>query len=69
MRAIPNMTVLCPCDGYEMREAVRALLAYEGPAYMRLGRLAVETVTDRVEDTSLPLARGRCSGTDRMLPW
>ena len=48
MRAIPNMTVLCPCDGYEMREAVRALLAYEGPAYMRLGRLAVETVDECV---------------------
>ena len=49
MRAIPNMTVLCPCDGNEMKQAVKALLAYDGPAYLRLGRLAVETVTDQVE--------------------
>ena len=46
MRAIPNMTGLCPCDGNEMKQAVKALLDYDGPAYLRLGRLAVETVTD-----------------------
>ena len=34
MRAIPGMTVLCPCDAHEMRAAVEALLAYEGPAYL-----------------------------------
>lgn len=48
MRAIPGMTVLCPCDGHEMRLATEALLNFEGPAYMRLGRLAVETVTDAI---------------------
>ena len=47
MRAIPGMMVLCPCDGNEMRLATEALLNYDGPAYMRLGRLAVETVTER----------------------
>ena len=36
MRAIPGMTVLCPCDGNEMREAVKALMAYHGPAYMAI---------------------------------
>ena len=45
MRTIPGMVVLNPCDGAEMREAVKALIEYEGPAYMRLGRSAVETVT------------------------
>lgn len=58
MRAIPGMTVLCPCDGNEMREAVKALLAYEGPAYMRLGRLAVETVTDAVEGYRFEIGKG-----------
>ena len=48
MRAIPGMTVLCPCDGNEMRAAVEALVNFDGPAYMRLGRLAVETVTDSI---------------------
>ncbi len=49
MRAIPGMKVLCPCDGYEMKLAVEALLNYDGPAYLRLGRSAVENVTDEVE--------------------
>jgi transketolase len=58
MRAIPEMLVLCPCDGHEMRQAVRALVAYDGPAYMRLGRLAVETVTDDVQDYRFELGKG-----------
>ena len=58
MRAIPNMTVLCPCDGNEMRQAVKALLDYDGPAYMRLGRLAVETVTDQVEGYDFQIGKG-----------
>lgn len=45
MRAIPGMVVLNPCDGAEMRATVQALVDYEGPAYLRLGRSAVETVT------------------------
>ena len=47
MRVIPGMVVICPCDGNETREAVRAIAEYEGPCYLRLGRLAVESVTDR----------------------
>lgn len=58
MRAIPNMTVLCPCDGNEMMQAVKALLAYDGPAYLRLGRLAVETVTDQVEGYEFQIGKG-----------
>lgn len=58
MRAIPDMMVLCPCDGNEMRQAVRALVNYDGPAYMRLGRLVVETVTDSVPDYHFELGKG-----------
>ncbi len=57
MRAIPGMVVLCPCDGHEMRLATEALLNYEGPAYMRLGRLAVETVTDAIPGYSFQLGK------------
>jgi transketolase len=66
MRAIPGMLVLSPCDGPEMRLAVKALLDYEGPAYMRLGRLAVESVTDEVEGYHFELGKGvqLRSGTD-----
>ncbi|MDR0890477.1 MAG: transketolase family protein [Oscillospiraceae bacterium] len=58
MRAIPGMLVLCPCDGHEMHLAVEALLNYDGPAYMRLGRAAVETVTDAVEGYKFELGKG-----------
>lgn len=58
MRTIPGMMVLCPCDGYEMEQAVEALLGYDGPAYMRLGRLAVETVTDSIEGYKFELGKG-----------
>ncbi len=58
MRAIPGMMVLCPCDGNEMRLATEALLNYDGPAYMRLGRLAVETVTDSIPGYKFELGKG-----------
>ena len=48
MSAIPGMLVLNPCDSHEMRQAVQALIDYKGPAYLRLGRMAVETVTGSV---------------------
>jgi transketolase len=58
MRAIPGMTVVCPCDAYETEKAVEALLGYEGPAYLRLGRLGVETVTDSVKGYRFRLGKG-----------
>lgn len=58
MRAIPGMLVLSPCDGPEMELAVKALLEYDGPAYMRLGRLAVESVTDTIPGYTFALGKG-----------
>ncbi|MBQ8586526.1 MAG: transketolase family protein [Oscillospiraceae bacterium] len=58
MRAIPGMTVVNPCDGNEMKQAVEALLNYDGPAYLRLGRAAVETVTDEIEGYKFELGKG-----------
>ena len=58
MRAIPGMVVLSPCDGPEMRLAVKALLDYDGPAYMRLGRLAVDSVTDEVPGYTFEIGKG-----------
>ena len=37
MRALPNMKVIAPCDIYEARSAVHAMLAYNGPVYYRCG--------------------------------
>ena len=58
MRAIPGMMVVSPCDGPEMTQAVKALLDYDGPAYLRLGRLAVECVTDTVPGYQFQLGKG-----------
>ena len=55
---VRNMMVVSPCDGPEMRQAVRALLDYDGPAYLRLGRLAVESVTDAIPGYTFHLGQG-----------
>jgi transketolase len=57
MSAIPGMTVVNPCDGNEMRQAVLALIEYKGPAYLRLGRMAVETVTDTIDGYKFELGK------------
>lgn len=57
MSAIPGMVVVNPCDGPEMREAVLALIDYKGPAYLRLGRMAVEYVTDSVPGYKFELGK------------
>jgi transketolase len=38
MRALPNMTVVAPGDPVEARLATRAVVALDGPAYLRLGK-------------------------------
>ena len=47
MRALPNMTVLCPADGPETTAAIRAVAAYRGPVYIRLGRSKVPVVFEQ----------------------
>lgn len=44
MRAIPGMVVLSPCDDIQTRACIRAAYEYDGPVYVRLGRLPVEQV-------------------------
>jgi len=41
MRSIPGMVVICPADGVEAEAAVKAAYEYQGPVYLRMGRLAV----------------------------
>ena len=40
MRLIPGMTVIVPADANEAKKATFALAEFQGPAYMRLARLA-----------------------------
>lgn len=46
MRAIPNMTVICPADANETVEATKAIARYQGPVYMRLNRNDYPNVTE-----------------------
>jgi len=57
MRTIPGMVVLNPSDHYEMKAAVRAMVEHNGPCYIRLGRLAVETVNHN-DDYKFELGKG-----------
>ena len=42
MRALPNMTVLSPCDATQANQAIKAALTEQsGPVYLRFGREAV----------------------------
>jgi transketolase len=45
-RAMPNMTVLDPCDALETEQATHAIAAHKGPVYMRLLRGNVPLVLD-----------------------
>lgn len=46
MRTIPGMTIINPADDIEAKAAVRAVVEFNGPVYMRFGRLAVPVFND-----------------------
>lgn len=57
MRSLPNMTIMCPCDGVETRAAVKAAIDLKGPVYLRLGRLALPEV-HQADNFNFELGRG-----------
>ncbi|SFB11121.1 transketolase [Acetitomaculum ruminis DSM 5522] len=46
MRTIPGMVVINPADDIEARAAVKAAFEYDGPVYLRFGRLAIPVIND-----------------------
>lgn len=68
MRSVPNMTVICPADANETRHAVRSLVEYDHPAYLRLARLPGETVTE-IDGYEFRIGKAVClkDGTDATL--
>lgn len=65
MRSIPGMVIVNPADAVEARAAVKAALEYNGPMYLRFGRLAVPVFNDP-DDYRFELGKGIClkGGTD-----
>ncbi len=44
MRSIPNMVVISPSDAIETEAAIEAIIKYNGPCYVRLGRSGVPEI-------------------------
>lgn len=55
MRSLPNMTVISPCDALEVKKAVRAMVDYDGPVYLRLSRSDMPVIT--AESTPFQIGR------------
>jgi transketolase len=54
MSALPNMTVVAPCDPLEVASAVFQSFRLEGPMYLRIGKAGEPNLTtDAVEDFQL----------------
>lgn len=56
MRVLPNMTVIIPADGIETGKAVKAIVDYQGPVYMRLSRMRFPVIYD--ESYDFKIAKG-----------
>lgn len=67
MRVLPNMTVVVPADGRQTMKAVEAIAAFEGPVYLRLGRLAVPQVISEEAPFELGKAQLLRDGDDLMI--
>ncbi|MBE6049222.1 MAG: transketolase family protein [Clostridium sp.] len=57
MRSVPNMVVINPADDVETEAAIKAIVDYDGPCYVRLGRMPVATVNDR-ENYKFEIGKG-----------
>jgi transketolase len=49
MRALPNMTVLSPCDPYEVKELTKQSISYQGPIYFRLAKKGEPIISNEQE--------------------
>ncbi len=64
MRALPNMTVLCPADATETKKMIFAAAEYVGPVYIRMGRLDTEILFDDSYDFKIGKANTIKEGKD-----
>ncbi len=67
MRALPNMTVVAPGDPVEARLATRAVVALDGPCYLRLGKAGEPVVHAEEPDFQLGRALTLRDGSDLTL--
>lgn len=53
LRMLPNMSVVCPGDAWEVRGAIRAALRHPGPVYIRIGKKGEPVVHAAMPDFQL----------------
>ena len=53
LRTLPNMTVICPCDVWEVRLALRAAFKQDGPVYIRMGKKDEPVIHSRAPEFSI----------------
>lgn len=64
MRTIPGMVIINPADDIEARAAVFAAAEYDGPVYLRFGRLALPRIFDEDYHFDIGKAVKLCDGKD-----
>ncbi|MBU4256521.1 MAG: transketolase family protein [Candidatus Thermoplasmatota archaeon] len=64
MCSLPNMTVIVPSDALETKKAVRSVVDYNGPTYIRLGRGDVPTITKENDSFNIGKATVMKEGKD-----
>lgn len=50
MRALPNVVVMAPGDLIEAEECTKAIAAYDGTCYLRLGRGGEKRIHEKIDD-------------------
>ena len=64
MRAIPNMTILSPCDYNQAKVLVKKAYEIKGPVYIRTSREGVPEITDENQQIEIGKAQLLMDGSD-----
>lgn len=64
MRSIPNMTVISPCDAFQLKAAIKAMVEYKGPVYLRYTRSDMTDLTTETDSFEIGKVYKMCEGSD-----
>lgn len=64
MKAIPNMTVICPSDDTQTKWIIKEVSKIDGPVYVRLSRLATPVIYEKSDQFEIGKGVQIGNGTD-----
>ena len=64
MRSLPNMTVISPVDAMETMKAVREMVKFKGPVYLRISRAELPVLSSEEEIFTIGKAKKMADGRD-----